>query len=43
MVSHCLFANNTLIFCGADMDELLIIHLVFIWFKGCVGSENKLG
>ena len=43
MVSHRLSINNTLIFCGADMDQLLIIGLVFIWFKGCVGSENKLG
>ena len=30
MASHHLFANNIMIFCGADMDQLLIIHLVFI-------------
>lgn len=30
MVSHHLFTNNTTIFCGADTDQLLIIHLVFI-------------
>ena len=30
MASHNLFANNTMIFCGADMDQLLRIHLVFI-------------
>lgn len=30
MVSYRLFANNTLIFCGANMDQLLIIRLVFI-------------
>lgn len=43
MVSHRLFANNTLIFCGTDMDQLLIFCLVFISSKAVLGLKINLG
>ena len=40
MVSHLLFANDTLIFCVADLDQLLILCMVLIWFEA--GTSLKI-
>ena len=40
VVSHLLFANDTLIFYDADLDQLLILCMMFIWFK--VGTSLKI-
>ena len=40
VVSHLLFANDTLIFCDADLDQLLILRIVLIWFE--VGTGLKI-
>ena len=32
VVSHLRFANDTLIFCDADLDQLLLLHMALIWF-----------
>ena len=33
MVSHLLFVDDTLIFCDANIDHMLIFHMVLIWFE----------
>ena len=40
VVSYLLFADNTLIFCNADLDQLLILRIVLIWFE--VGTGLKI-
>ena len=42
VVSHLLFADNTLIFCNADLDQLLILRIVLIWFKAGTGLKINL-
>ena len=32
-VSHLLFADSTLIFCDADLDQVLFLHMILIWFE----------
>ena len=32
-VSHLLFANDTLIFYDADLDQVLFLRMILIWFK----------
>ena len=39
VVSHLLFANDTLIFCDADLDQLLILRIVLIWFEAGTGLK----
>ena len=39
-VSHLLFADDTLIFCGADLDQVLFLRMILIWFE--VVSELKI-
>ena len=43
VVSRLLFADDTLIFCDADLDQLLILHMVLIWFKASFGLKINLG
>ena len=40
VVSYLLFADNTSIFCNADLDQLLILRIVLIWFE--VGTGLKI-
>ena len=43
MVSHLLFADDTLIFCDADLDRMLIIQQVLVWFGVVLGLKINLG
>ena len=42
-VSHLLFADNTLIFCKADLDYILILCMILIWFEVVSGLKINLG
>lgn len=43
VVSYLFFADDTLIFCDTDLDQMLIIHLVLIWFGVVLGLKINLG
>ena len=43
VVSHLLFADNTLLFCDADLDQNLILRMVLIWFEATSGLKINLG
>ena len=42
-VSHLLFADDTLIFCKADLDQILILRMILIWFEAVSGLKINLG
>ena len=42
-VYHLLFADDTLIFCKADLDQILILRMILIWFKAVSSLKINLG
>ena len=42
-VSHLLFANDTLIFYEANLDQFLILRMILIWFEAVSGLKINLG
>ena len=42
-VPHLLFADDTLIFCDDDLNQILILHMIFIWFVAVLGLKINLG
>ena len=43
VVSYLLFADDTLIFCGVDLDQVLFLRMILIWFEAVFGSKGKFG
>ena len=43
MVSHLFFADDTLIFCDANIDQMLILCMVLIRFEAVSGLKVNLG
>ena len=43
VVFHLLFADDTLIFCEADLDHILFLHMILIWFVEVSSLKINLG
>ena len=43
VVSQILFADDTLIFCKADLEQILIIRMILIWFEAVLSLKINLG
>ena len=41
-VSHLLFADDTLVFCGASKDQLLYLSWILMWFAAMSGLRINL-
>ena len=42
-VFHLLFVDDTLIFCDADLDQILILLMILIWFEAMSSLKINLG
>ena len=42
-VSYLLFADDALIFCKADLDQILILRMILIWLEAVSGLKINLG
>ena len=42
-VSHLLFANDTLIFCDANLEQVLFLRMILIWFEAVSSLKINLG
>ena len=42
-VSHLLFAYDTLILCDVDLDQVLFLRMILIWFEAISGLKINLG
>ena len=42
-MSHLLFANDTLIFCDADLEQVLFLSMILIWFEAVSSLKINLG
>ena len=42
-VTYLLFANDTLIFCGVDLDQVLFLRMILIWFEAVSRLKINLG
>ena len=40
---NLLFADDTLVFCDANIDQMLILRMVLIWFEAVSGLKVNLG
>ena len=38
-VSHLLFVDDTLIFCDDDLDQVLFLRMILIWFEAVSGLK----
>ena len=41
-VTHLLFADDTLVMCDADIDQMLFLHLILSWFEIVSGLKINL-
>ena len=41
-VSHLLFADDTLVMCDTDIDQMLFSHLILLWFEIVSGLKINL-
>ena len=43
LVSHLLFTDDILVFCDVNIDQMLILRMVLIWFEAVFGLKINLG
>ena len=42
-VSNLLLGEDTVIFCEADLDQILFLHMILTWFEAVSGLKINLG